>query len=148
VCPGSLFKSGMESHGVFINYELDDYLTDHGPICRTEGVHCRGEDYEFTTSGAFAQAPAWCQYVAFALLALPDRSTRCRLSVLTQYCSTWAHHSTAWHQLLHHTDGRATQLQMGIMLCRLCVQVLAPAGDADVLARHAGAVGGHAGDSR
>lgn len=61
-CPGSYFKSGMESHGVFINYELDDLESGRGPVCRSEGVHCRGEDWPFETTGAFQQAPAWSQY--------------------------------------------------------------------------------------
>ena len=61
-CPGSFFKSGMESHGLFINYELDDYEGIHGPICRTAGAHCRGEDWPFPTSGAYVQAPEWSQY--------------------------------------------------------------------------------------
>ena len=58
----SLFKSGMESHGLFINYEADDLESIHGPICRTEGTHCRGEDWPFETQGNFISAPAWHQY--------------------------------------------------------------------------------------
>jgi len=62
MCPGSFFKSGMESHGLFINYEADDLATIHGPICHLEGMHCRGEDWPYPTIGAFAEAPAWAQY--------------------------------------------------------------------------------------
>jgi hypothetical protein len=62
VCPGSLFKSGMESHGLFINYEADDLESIHGPICRAEGTHCRGEDWPFETQGNWLSAPGWHQY--------------------------------------------------------------------------------------
>jgi hypothetical protein len=62
VCPGSFFKSGMESHGLFINYEADDLESIHGPICRLEGMHCRGEDWPFETQGNWLSAPAWHQY--------------------------------------------------------------------------------------
>jgi len=61
-CPGSFFKSGMESHGLFINYEADDLESIHGPICRLEGMHCRGEDWPFETQGNWISAPAWHQY--------------------------------------------------------------------------------------
>lgn len=61
-CPGSFFKSGMESHGIFINYEADDLASEHGPICRAPGTHCRGEDWPFETQGNFQSAPAWHQY--------------------------------------------------------------------------------------
>ena len=49
--PRSFFKSGMESHGISINYEADDLANIHGPICRMEGMHCRGEDWPFPTQG-------------------------------------------------------------------------------------------------
>lgn len=62
LCPGSFFKSGMESHGLFINYEMDDYASIHGPICHTPNMHCRGEDWPYPTTGAFIEAPAWGQY--------------------------------------------------------------------------------------
>ena len=62
LCPGSFFKSGMESHGLFINYEADDYETIHGPICHTPNMHCRGEDWPYPTIGAYLEAPAWGQY--------------------------------------------------------------------------------------
>jgi hypothetical protein len=62
MCPGSFFKSGMESHGLFINYEADDLETIHGPLCHLAGMHCRGEDWPYPTTGAFAEAPAWGQY--------------------------------------------------------------------------------------
>ena len=62
LCPGSFFKSGMESHGLFINYEADDLEGIHGPICHLEGMHCRGEDWPYPSIGAFAEAPAWGQY--------------------------------------------------------------------------------------
>ena len=62
MCPGSFFKSGMESHGLFINYEADDLATIHGPICHLEGMHCRGEDWPYPSIGAFTEAPAWGQY--------------------------------------------------------------------------------------
>ena len=61
-CPGSFFKSGMESHGLFINYEADDLESIHGPICRAQGTHCRGEDWPFETQGNFISAPIWHQY--------------------------------------------------------------------------------------
>ena len=61
-CPGSLFKSGMESHGLLINYEADDLESIHGPICRAQGTHCRGEDWPFETQGNFMSAPIWHQY--------------------------------------------------------------------------------------
>jgi hypothetical protein len=62
MCPGSFFKSGMESHGLFINFEADDLATIHGPICHLEGMHCRGEDWPYPSIGAFIEAPAWGQY--------------------------------------------------------------------------------------
>jgi hypothetical protein len=61
-CPGSLFKSGMESHGIFINFEADDLESIHGPICTMEGTHCRGEDWPFETQGNWLSAPAWHMY--------------------------------------------------------------------------------------
>lgn len=62
MCPGSYFKSGMESHGLFINYEADDLETIHGPLCHLEGMHCRGEDWPYPMIGAFTEAPLWGQY--------------------------------------------------------------------------------------
>jgi hypothetical protein len=52
----------MESHGLFINYEADDLESIHGPICRAQGTHCRGEDWPFETQGNFMSAPIWHQY--------------------------------------------------------------------------------------
>ena len=54
----------MESHGLFINYEADDLESIHGPICRAQGTHCRGEDWPFETQGNFISAPIWHQYGA------------------------------------------------------------------------------------
>jgi hypothetical protein len=66
-CPGSLIKTGSASHGYQINFELEDYATK-GAVCHVEGVHCRGEEWPFSNTGGYLEAPVWGEY--WHLLAL------------------------------------------------------------------------------
>jgi hypothetical protein len=66
-CPGSLIKTGSASHGYQINFELDDYA-GKGAICHREGVNCRGEEWPFSITGGYLEAPTWGEY--WHLLAL------------------------------------------------------------------------------
>jgi hypothetical protein len=67
VCPGSLIKTGSASHGYQINFELEDYATK-GALCHAEGVNCRGEEWPFSNTGGYLEAPTWGEY--WHLLAL------------------------------------------------------------------------------
>jgi hypothetical protein len=55
------------SHGYQINFELEDFATK-GAICHTEGVNCRGEEWPFSNTGGYLEAPTWGEY--WHLLAL------------------------------------------------------------------------------
>ena len=61
----SLIRSA--SHGYQINFELEDFATK-GAICHTEGVNCRGEEWPFSNTGGYLEAPTWGEY--WHLLAL------------------------------------------------------------------------------
>ena len=67
VCPGSLIKTGSASHGYQINFELEDYASK-GAWCHLEGVNCRGEEWPFSNTGGYLEAPTWGEY--WHLLAL------------------------------------------------------------------------------
>jgi hypothetical protein len=67
MCPGSLIKTGSASHGYQINFELEEYATK-GAWCHVEGVNCRGEEWPFSNTGGYLEAPAWGEY--WHLLAL------------------------------------------------------------------------------
>ena len=66
-CPGSLIKTGSASHGYQINFELEDYAAK-GALCHAEGVNCRGEEWPFSNTGGYLEAPTWGEY--WHLLAL------------------------------------------------------------------------------
>jgi hypothetical protein len=66
-CPGSLIKTGSASHGYQINFELEDFAAK-GALCHAQGIHCRGEEWPFSNTGGYLEAPTWGEY--WHLLAL------------------------------------------------------------------------------